>query len=66
MKSVLLRKENMSSFQQLLVQLVSLLDSLRNCWVVMLLEVLEVKRRYLDYGIHTFCYLALLYLMAVI
>ncbi|KAK7830745.1 (+)-pulegone reductase, partial [Quercus suber] len=36
MKFVLLRKENMSSFQQHLVLLASLLDNLQNCWVDLL------------------------------
>ena len=41
-----LRKENMYLFQQLLVQLASLLDSSQSWRVVMWLEVLGAKKRY--------------------
>ena len=47
LKYVTQRKENMSTFQQHLVQLANLLDNLQNWPVVMLLGVLEVKRRYI-------------------
>lgn len=51
MKFALLRREKLSLFLLLLGLWVNLLANLQRCWVVMLLVVLEVKKRYFPDGI---------------